>query len=309
MESWLQSLVPWGTEVIVWAQSHSNYWLDAVFAFFTFLGYEQFYLLVLPVVYWSIDKRTGMGLGCVSLLSAWVNSAIKFVFLIPRPSDPRIRIPFPETIPSFPSGHAQNAVVNWGYLAYRFRNRAFWLVALVAMVGIGLSRVFLGVHFPQDVIGGWLIGLVLLALYVRAEPPVSRWLGRQSPAVQLVLAVLVPTVLIFLHPADAQGRYPAEGAITIMSALIGLGIGVIMERAWVRFRVDGIWWLRLVRYLIGLLVIIPFYLGPALLIPEHLPPGQGAALRFVRYALLGWVVAFLGPWLFVRLRLAHESGP
>jgi hypothetical protein len=177
------------------------------------------------------------------------------------------------------------------------------------MVGIGLSRVFLGVHFPQDVIGGWLIGLVLLVLYVRAEPPVGRWLGRQSPALQLVLAVSVPMALIFLHPADSQGRYPAEGAITAMSALIGLGIGVIMERAWVRFRVDGIWWLRLVRYLIGLLVIIPFYLGPALLIPGQLPPGQDAALRFVRYALLGWVVAFLCPWLFVRLRLAQQSGP
>jgi undecaprenyl-diphosphatase len=307
MGEWLESLVPWGIELIVWTQSLSNDWLDAVFAFFTFLGYEEFYLFILPLVYWSIDKRTGIGLGLISLFSVWVNSVIKFLFRIPRPSDPRIRVPFPETIPSFPSGHAQNAVINWGYLAYRFRNLVFWLVAIVAIVGIGLSRVFLGVHFPQDVIGGWLIGLVLLVLYIWAEPPVGRWLGRQKMVVQSALAIAVPLALIFLHPTDTQGRYPAEAAITSMSALLGLGVGVVMERAWVRFRVEGTWWRRIVRYLMGLLLVILFYVGPELLTPEQLPYRLEAGLRFARYALLGWVVAFLGPWLFVRLRLAEQA--
>jgi undecaprenyl-diphosphatase len=307
MGEWLESLVPWGTEIIVWAQSFSNNWLDAIFAFFTFLGYEQFYLFVLPLVYWSIDKRTGMGLGFISLFSAWVNSFVKYLFQIPRPSDPRIRVPFPETTPSFPSGHAQNAVVNWGYLAYRFHSLPFWLVALVAILCIGVSRVYLGVHYPQDVIGGWLIGLVLLVIYLPLEQPVGRWLGRQTPAIQLALAIVVPVTLIFLHPADTRGRYPAESAIAPMSVLVGLGVGVIMERAWVRFRSDGIWWLRIVRYLMGLLIVVPFYLGPALLIPEQLPYGTDVALGFIRYAVLGWVVAFLSPWLFVRLRLANQA--
>jgi undecaprenyl-diphosphatase len=307
MGAWLESLVPWGTEVIVWAQSLSSDGLDAVFIFLTFLGYEEFYLIVLPLIYWSIHKEVGIKLGFISMFSAWVNSAIKYLFAIPRPSDPRIRVPLPEETPSFPSGHAQNAVVNWGYLAYRARNPAFWLIAILAILGIGLSRIFLGVHYPQDVIAGWLIGLTLLVVYVKAEPPVSRWLGRQTRGIQLLLAIVLPLALIFLHPADAQGLYPAVPAVTAMSALFGLGIGVIMERAWVQFRVEAVWWRRTIRYLAGLVVVAMCYLGPKMLLPEQLGHGMETILLFSRYALLGWVVAFLGPWIFVQVRLADRE--
>ena len=307
MGEWLQSLVPWGTEAIVWVQSLSNPWLDAIFKFFTFLGNEQFYLLLLPFVYWCLDRQIGIGLGYLSMFSVWVNNVVKYIFRIPRPSDPRLRIPLPETSPSFPSGHSQNAITNWGYLAVRFRNRIFWMVAILLMLGIGLSRIVLGVHFPQDVIGGWLIGLVLLVIFAWAEPKVRRWIGSQKTAVQLVLAVGVPVLLIFLHPADNAGLYPAEGALTPMSALVGMGVGVVMERRWVRFRVDGKWWRRGLRFLGGVVVVGIVYAGPKLILPEQMAYGLEAAIRFVRMALLGWVVAFLGPWLFVRLRLAERE--
>lgn len=307
MGEWLQSLVPWGTEVIVWTQSLSNDWLDSIFKFFTLLGYKEFFILPLLFVYWCLDKRTGIGLGYASLLSAWVNSAIKYIFWIPRPSDPRIRAPWPETNPSFPSGHAQNALVSWGYLAYRFRNPLLRAVAVILIVGIGLSRVVLGVHFPQDVIGGWLIGLVFLIVYIWAEGPVGRWVGRQQPGVQLLLAVGAPLALIFLHPPDVFGRYPAEESITAMATLAGLGVGFVMERARVRFQVEGDWLRRGLRFLLGLILVLLLYAGPRALLPQHLPDGPEAILRVVRYALVGWAVGFLAPWLFVRLRLARSA--
>ncbi len=309
MGEWLESLVPWGTEVLVTVQSYSNEWLVAIFTGFTFLGYGEFYLVFLPLIFWCIDKQIGIGLAYLSLLSAWLNNAVKYLFAIPRPSDPRLVVPRPETNPSFPSGHAQNAVANWGYLALRFRNRILWVIAVVVILGIGLSRMVLGVHFPQDVIGGWLIGIVLLVVYAWAEVPVRRWIAGQKTIVQFVLAVAVPVLLIFLHPADTDGLYPAEGAITPMSALAGLGVGLIMERAWVRFTVEGEWWRRGLRLLIGLVVVAIFYLGPSLLLPEGMAYGPEAAVRFLRYGLLGWVMAFLCPWLFVRLRLAGQEEP
>ncbi len=307
MGEWLQSLLPWGTEAIVWVQSFSPPWLEAIFQFFTYLGYEQFYLILLPFVYWCLDRRIGVGLGYLAMGSAWLNSLVKYAFRLPRPTDPRIRVPLPETSPSFPSGHAQNAVANWGYLAGRFRNRLFQVVAIVVIVGIGLSRIVLGVHFPQDVIGGWLIGLVLLLVFCRAEPKVSRWIGSQSTAVQLALAVGVPLLFLFLHPADNAGLYPAEGALTPMSALAGMGLGLVMERRWLRFRVDGVWWRRGLRFLVGLLVTGIVYAGPKLISPAEMACGLEAAVRVARYLLLGWVVTFLCPWLFVELRLAGRE--
>ena len=308
MGDWLESLVPWGTEVIVWVQSLSNPWLDAVAISFTNLGNEEFYLLALPVIYWCIHREVAVSLSYVSLLSAWLNSVIKYLFKIPRPSDPRIRILWPADQPSFPSGHAQNAVVNWGYLVYRFRKPVLWLVAVIAIVGIGLSRIVVGVHYPQDVIAGWLIGLVWLLVYVLVEPPVSRWVGQKRPVFQALLALGLPLLLIFVHPADTAGHYPAPEALTAMGALAGLGVGVVMERAWVRFRVAGVWWRRTLRYLVGITIVGLLYVVPKLLFPDDLAYGLEAPLRFVRYALVGWAVAFLAPWLFARLRLAERDG-
>ena len=305
MGGWLESLVPWGTEVIIWAQSHNLGWLEAIFTFFTVLGYKEFYLFVLPVVYWCIDKRIGASLACVSLLSSWINSLFKYIFAIPRPTDPAIRVPLPETSPSFPSGHAQNAMVNFGYLAYRFRNRILWIIAIVVIAAIGLSRIVLGVHYPQDVIVGWLIGLVVLVVYIWAEPKVSHWLSGQTTTLQYALVVIIPLLLVFVHPADVEGLYPAEDAIVPMSALLGLGVGLIMERTRVRFRVDGEWWRRLIRFMVGLIVVGIVYAGPKLILPEGMAYSLEAALRFVRYALVGWAVAFLCPWLFLKLRLAE----
>ena len=307
MEEWLRSLIPWGTDVILTVQSHSSSWLDTIAKLFTYLGYEELYLVLLPFVYWCVHKQVGIGLGYIAMLSAWTNSFIKDLFKIPRPFDPALRVPLPETSPSFPSGHAQNAVTNWGYLALRLRRSLGWIIAVILMLGIGLSRIVLGVHFPEDVIGGWIIGLVLLALYAPLAPVVGRWTIRQRMPVQAALAIGVPFVLIFLHPSDPGDLYPAESATKTMSALIGMGVGLLMERAWLRFQAGGPWGKRLLRFLVGAVIVIAVYALPKLIVPEGLSHGVETVIRFVRYVLLGWAVAFGCPWLFVRLKLAARD--
>jgi membrane-associated phospholipid phosphatase len=312
MESWLQSLMPWGTQVIIWVQSHTPAWVTTVAKGFTSLGYTEFYLVFLPLIYWCIHREIGAAAIYLSLFSAWVNDAIKYIFRLPRPSSPRIHVPegYVETSPSFPSGHAQNAVANWGFVAVRLRHWAFWIVAIVAIVGIGLSRIVLGVHFPEDVIGGWIIGLILLLIYIWAEPSASRWIGQQGIGVQAALAVIVPTGLIFLHPADNQGFYPAPNSIVPLSTLVGAGVGLIMERAWVRFGVQGPWWQRGARYVVGLVVLGIAYVGSGAAVPTGLAYGLESLSNALRYLVVGWTAAFLCPWLFVRLHLAsHEAAP
>ncbi len=307
MCDWLRSLLPWGTEVLVTIQAHSNELIVAIFTLFTFLGEEEFYLLALPLVLWSIDKEIGSGLASASLLSVWTNGALKYICAIPRPSDPRLVIHRLETSPAFPSGHAQNAMVNWGYVAARFRNRILWVVAVIAIIGIGLSRLVLAVHYPQDVIGGWLIGLLLLLVFLWVEPRLRPWLAAQRVSLRLALAVAVPLGLIFLHPADTEGLYPAPGAVTPMGALAGFWLGSIMDGTWLHFQVEGPWRQRILRLLLGLVIVGIVYAGPKLLIPDDLAPALGAALRFARYTLVGWAAAFACPWLFVKLGLATQS--
>ncbi|OIJ96018.1 phosphatase PAP2 family protein [Streptomyces colonosanans] len=81
---------------------------------------------------------------------------------------------------AFPSGHALTATVVSGLLLWLLRGygagRALWstalAVAVVSVVGVGLTRVWLGVHWPSDVMGGWLLGALLVALSVASY---ERW--------------------------------------------------------------------------------------------------------------------------------------
>ena len=165
----------------------------------------------------------------------------------------------------------------------------------------------MGVHFPQDILGGWLVGLVLLVIWILGERPVTDWVSRQRAPLQLALAVGVPMLLIFLHPSDMEGLYPANDAITPLASLAGFGVGLIMERKWVRFRVAGEWWRRGLRFLLGIVVVGIFYAGPRLILPDDMAHGIQAVVRFVRYVLTGWAGSFLGPWIFVRLGLAEQE--
>jgi membrane-associated phospholipid phosphatase len=307
MEECLRSLLPWGTQVILGVQAQTHGWPATLFGFITLLGSEQFYLILLSFMYWCVHRRVAVGLGYLLLLSAWLNNAIKYLFAIPRPSDPRIQILAHETSPSFPSGHAQDATTTWGYLAVQYRNWIFRVLVGLLILAISFSRIVLGVHFPQDIIGGWLIGLVLLGVYALAQPGVSRWIARQNMATQLGLVTAVPVLLIFLHPADTQGLYPAQDAITPMGALAGFGVAYVMERKWVRFQVSGVWWKRGLRFPLGLAFVLLFYYVPKLVLPASMAYGLEALSWFVQYALVGWAVGFLGPYLFVRLRLAEQE--
>lgn len=301
MGQFLNSLIPWGTEAIVWVQSFRNGFFDVFFQGVTFLGEEDFYLLFLPLIYWCVDKRVGIGLAYISLSSVYLNSAAKLIFRIPRPSDPRIAAWRAASDHSFPSGHAQNAVANWGYLATQFRHRVFVALAALLIVLITLSRIYLGVHYPQDLVGGLLVGAVLLAAYNWLATAIGHRLAVLPLVAKLALSLTVPLALFFLHPADIKGVYPAKMAATTMGTTLGMSVGVTLEGQYVKFTISGSWWRRALRFVLGMAVVVVFYLGLKALFPTGVTYSVAIALRTLRYGLVGLAIAFLVPWLFAKI--------
>jgi len=100
LRHWLMSLEPWGAEVIVWAQAWSTPFLDRAFNLAAFLGDEEFFFVLLPLVYWSVNKKTGRLLAYGLLISTYLNSIIKHLFMILRPDDPRILVMRPVDPPN-----------------------------------------------------------------------------------------------------------------------------------------------------------------------------------------------------------------
>ena len=104
-----------------------------------------------------------------------------------------------------PSGHAQNAVVVWGVLAWSLGRRAAWAAAAVLALAIGWSRYALGVHSAGQILVGWAIGLVLLAAAMRWERPLGRWWRAQTPTVRMTTALAPADLLRFF---EATGHTP-----------------------------------------------------------------------------------------------------
>jgi len=294
----MDAIWQWGIDLIHTIQLVHGPALDTVFKTITFMGDEEFFLLLLPLVFWCVDFAVGVRLACAFLLSTYVNAGIKDIFAHPRPFelDPTVKLHEASGY-GLPSGHSQSSVVVWGTIAAGFRKTWLWVTALLLMALIGFSRIYLGVHFPTDVFGGWTVGALFLAAYLALQPRVEAWLKQAGLTVQLVLAVAVPLSLLLLRPSGDN--------TSAMAVLMGMGVGIALLWQTVSFSADGPLWQRGARFLVGAVGLLVIYLGLKLLFPGEGEPLYFAA-RVARYALVGLWVGLGAPWLFLKLRLASR---
>ena len=292
-------LLDWGVQVVLWLQQFSPT-LDIPFKAFTFLGGKTFYLVFIPLVYWCVDRRTGARLFILLLFSAYLNAVAKVLVHQPRPFnyDPRVRAIVPAGGGGLPSGHTQNAVVVWGFLAAGSHRASAWLPAIILMICIPLSRVYLGVHFPTDLLGGYLLGALILIFFGVLGPRLEAWLAAKGFGARLLISLLVPMVLMLLNLSGDQS------VLSTLSVLMGFGAGFVLERRLVGFSCAGGRRQKVLRYLVGFVVLFGLWAGLKAAFSGWEP---AAFFRFGRYALVGLWGGLGAPWVFVRLKLAETE--
>lgn len=324
MDLFLQNGIDW----IIAIQSLGN-WLELPMKFFSFLGYENFFFLALPLIYWSIDTGLGFRIALILVTSNYLNSIGKFLFAAPRPYwiGAGVKPFLVEHSFGIPSGHAQNAAALWGIMAAKVNKRWAWIVAFAVVFFVGFSRLYLGVHFVHDVIAGWLIGSVILFAFLRFWDPVAAWLKTKTLTQQIILAFVISLLMIgigawstarlhgYVFPVEwtdnalRAGPLPApvsmEGIITSAGSLFGLAVGAAWIASRGGYQAAGPLEKRAIRYAIGLIGIMILWNG----LGEIFPRGEAfipLILRYVRYSLVGlWVMAG-APWLFFHFKLADR---
>ncbi|MBN1979402.1 MAG: phosphatase PAP2 family protein [Anaerolineae bacterium] len=292
----MEEIWEWGLELIRAVQSVHGPALGLVFKAITFLGEEDFFIILLPLFLWCVDFAFGARLAFFFLFSTIVNLGVKDLFAHPRPFELDSTVKLHDTTGyGLPSGHSQSSVVVWGILASYIRKRWAWAAAALLAVLVGFSRIYLGVHFPTDVLAGWALGAVLLIGYIFLVPRIEAWLKKTGLAVRLALAVVIPLVLVLLFPSD--------DSLSAMGVFLGAGVGIVLTGHWVHFNAGGPLWQRGVRLLLGAAVLLALRFGLKAVFPDE---GETfyALLRFVRYALIGLWAGLGAPWVFVKLKLA-----
>lgn len=302
-------------------------WIFAPMKFFSFLGTEEFYILMFPILYWCIDAKLGLRVGIVMLFSGSLNAVLKIPFRGPRPywMSADVKPLWAETDFGIPSGHAQNAVTIWGFMAGNLRRAWVWVVAALLMFFIGVSRAILGAHFIRDILLGWTIGLVLLGLLLRYWDAIETWAIKQPTGKQILYAFLVSMGLVTLGSiavaANSDFVMPEEwllnasrigdevpsplalsGVLTSAGTLFGMLSGAALLAPLGGWRVSGSFTKRALRYTLGLVGVLVIWYGLGLVFPrgESFLP---YLLRYVRYALLGLWFAAGAPLIFTKLKL------
>ena len=276
-------------EVIAFLQQLDHPVVYSLMRFFSFLGDEPFYFLLLPIVLWSWGGRRTMPLVIILLGSIYFNFVLKGLFGLQRPQGGVALIDTAGF--GFPSGHAQHAVVLWGYFAWTIRKN--FGAAIILMFFIGLSRIYLGVHFLSDVVGGWSIGLLWLVCGLAV---MRRIQGKKT------VAPVVPTVgLVFMFTLWMVLFHPAKQSMMVSGALFGLVSGAVLERRLVNYYPTASTERQVVRIVLGIISVVLLKVGLNVLI-SALP-----VYHYIQYAVLGMWISLVVPYLFVRTDVARVS--
>jgi membrane-associated phospholipid phosphatase len=324
----MDSLIQTGIDWIIAIQSLGN-WLELPMLFFTALGNENFFFLVLPLLYWSVDTGLGLRIAFILAASNYLNTIVKLLFAAPRPYWVSAQVkPFlHENSFGIPSGHAQNSAAFTGIAAAWLRKPWIWAVALLITFFIGFSRLYLGVHFVYDVLMGWGIGYLLLLLFTKFWEPLVAWLRTKTLAQQITLAFFISMLMLvigvlttarlsgYVFPeewaenARRAGPLPDpvsfEDTFTSAGSFFGLAVGAAWIAARGGFQTSGPLEKRALRYVIGLAGILLLWFGLGQLFPD----GEAIfplILRYLRYFLVGFWITGAAPWLFFHFNLVQQ---
>ncbi|NLM48356.1 MAG: phosphatase PAP2 family protein [Epulopiscium sp.] len=279
-------------EILKFIQSFSNPFFDFLFELVTMLGEDYFFILVTGLFFWCFDKYLGYKLAYIYLTGGTVNTMIKEIVKFPRPIGYEgirsLRVGTAGGY-SFPSGHTQQATSLFTTLMINFKKKWLYLIGTGAMLLVGFSRMYLGVHWPTDVAGGLLIGLVWTYLAIK----VFDWSkDKENPVLLGILVIPMFICLLFFKTAT---YYKAIGTLT------ALWIGYIIEDKYIHYETKAVCWKQVIKGIIGFLGLIVIKVFVKKLLPENIYSD------FVRYAFMGFWMTIISPLLF-RISNLEERG-
>ena len=284
-------------------------WLDALVLALTELGGETAFLAVALVMYWCVDKRRAYYLMSVGFIGTITSQFMKIACQVPRPwvKDPDFTIVEAAREGaggySFPSGHSQSSVGTFGAIAMTAKQKWLQIVSVCVCIIVPVTRMYLGVHTPQDVLVGSAISIALLLIL---KPVVFGNDGKHIPklfAALVTLAVVyVAYIELYPFPADIDPHNMAsaqKNAYTLLGTMLGMAVVYWADETKLHFSTEGTLKIQILKVLGGIVVVLLIKEG--LRVPLDTVFGGHLIARSIRYGLIVLFAGIVWPMSFPKL--------
>ena len=280
--------------------------LNELMLLVTRFGEETAFLVTALIVFWCVDKKKGYFLMSVGFVTTMINQVLKMIFRVPRPWVKDSGFTILEeareaaTGYSFPSGHSQSAVGTFGGLASVTEKKWVRWGCIAIAVLVPLSRMYVGVHTPADVLVGAGISLALIFAMRFVAVSDSHTAMKILIAVMQVLAILFFLFVNFWKFQEDIDAHNLESAVknsyTMLGCLIGVAVVYDAERKFVNFDTKAVWWAQILKAILGLVVVLAVKEG--LRSPLEALCGNVLVARGIRYFLIVICAGLVWPMTF-----------
>ncbi|HFJ9327858.1 TPA: phosphatase PAP2 family protein [Bacillus paranthracis] len=268
-----------------WMISLEGSVLTAFFKLVSIIANETLYLIVISISYWCVSKRKAFHMIVMLCFSGYIGIVIKEFMKIPRPyTYDGIQSLYEKSAASysFPSTHVQLATTFWGSFMILCKKRIIWIIGIVFIILVAISRLYLRVHWLSDIIGAVLFSVIVVYLYTKVTMGLS---DRKFILLQRI--ILAVSLIMYVMTSQVDN-------LKLLGVLTGSTIGIMLENHFINMNESNDFKMQVVKTVLGLSIMLIMQFILKKVIPD---------MYYLRYAVTGITITFLCPFIFRMLRL------
>ncbi|BCD23184.1 hypothetical protein BC30090_2081 [Bacillus cereus] len=272
-----------------WMISLEGSVLTAFFKLVSIIANETLYLIVISISYWCVSKRKAFHMIVMLCFSGYIGIVIKEFMKIPRPyTYDGIQSLYEKSAASysFPSTHVQLATTFWGSFMILCKKRIIWIIGIVFIILVSISRLYLRVHWLSDIIGAVLFSVIVVYLYTKVTMGLS---DRKFILLQRI--ILAVSLIMYVMTSQVDN-------LKLLGVLTGSTIGIMLENHFINMNESNDFKMQVVKTVLGLSILLVVQLLLKKVIPD---------MYYLRYVLTGFTITFLCPFMFHMLRIKNVS--
>lgn len=271
-------------EIIRAIQKLSSPFADMFFTALTMMGEDLFVVGICSWIYWCKDKIKGKYIAYSLFTSMMVNNIVKDIFKLPRPiGEVGIISKRVETATgySFPSGHTQVTTSLWTSLSILKDKLWLYVISVIVVLLVGTSRLYLGVHYPKDVLAGIVLGVII--------PLICGYIFEKFRN-EFLVSIITLAILSFGFIFGASDDY-----CKVFGLFLGATIGFYMESK-INFKIPETTGKKIFRFIVGIVLLAVIKLSLDMIMPDN------KISHILRYCVIGTFGLGIYPLIFKKMR-------